>query len=194
LPKPELGAADAARLAFCDGASTCSGNMSSRKPIAQQYDQSVQGNVVLAPYTVVGYECPNYAAVLRPIPGKPYGAVFSHAVNPIWNQIDPYWGAIMTVVQALARYAAVGGNVAEGELALIDNFIWPVPDEEELGALDQSVDGCVKGADTFRLAFVSGKDSLSGTYKSLVQTLKNSARAQHLCLRSYTRRHENGNG
>ncbi|KUK81304.1 MAG: Phosphoribosylformylglycinamidine synthase 2, partial [Pelotomaculum thermopropionicum] len=52
-----------------------------------------------------------------------------------------------------------------GEMVLIDNFIWPFPDEELLGALDLAVDACVDFVRATGMPFISGKDSLSSTYR-----------------------------
>ncbi|MDP3685879.1 MAG: AIR synthase-related protein, partial [bacterium] len=49
--------------------------------------------------------------------------------------------------------------------ALIDNFIWPFPDEESLWDLNRAVEACLNIMEVFGIPFVSGKDSLSSTYR-----------------------------
>lgn len=141
------------------------GNVCSKEPIVRQYDHSVQGASALPPFSGVHHDGPNDAVVIRPLLDKPYGVVVSHGLNPILNKIDPYWGSLWAIVEALANYAAVGGDICQGEAALIDNFIWPSPDKESLGALDRAVDACVDAARAFGIPYVSGKDSLSSTYR-----------------------------
>ncbi len=138
-------------------------NVCSKEPIVRQYDHGVQGTNALAPYSGANHDGPNDAVVLTPILGKPYGLVVSHGLNPILNRIDPYWGGIWAGVEALANLTAVGGNPREA--ALINNYIWPVPDEQNLGALNMSVDAVVALMDAFGIPVVSGKDSLSSTYR-----------------------------
>ncbi|MSR84844.1 phosphoribosylformylglycinamidine synthase [Candidatus Uhrbacteria bacterium] len=140
-------------------------NVCSREPIVRRYDHGVQGTNVLPPYGGCKGDAPNDAVVLRLLPGKPYGMVVSHGINPVLNQIDPYAGTLWAITEALANFVAVGGNPVKGEAAFIDNFIWPAPTEHWLGALDRAVDACVAAADAFGLPFVSGKDSLSSTYR-----------------------------
>ncbi len=140
-------------------------NVCSKEPIVRSYDHTVQGTSVLPPFTGVHQNGPCDAAVLRPLLDKPYGVVISHGLNPVLNRIDPYWGSVCAAVEALANLVAAGGSVCEGDVGLIDNFIWPFPDEESLGALDRSVDACVAVMQAFHLPFISGKDSLSGTYR-----------------------------
>lgn len=139
------------------------GNVCSKEPIVRQYDHTVQGALVLSPLGGVRDDGPNDAVVLRPLPDRPYGLVISHGLNPGLSLLDPYWGSIWSGVEALANLVAVGGDPREA--ALIDNFVWPYPDPESLGGLDRAVDACVDLMDAFRLPFISGKDSLSGTYR-----------------------------
>jgi len=141
------------------------GDICSKEPIVRMYDHSVQGGSVLQPYGGVRGDAPNDAAIITPILGKPYGAIFSHGLNPVLNRLDPYWGTLWAAAEALANYVAVGGNPRGQECALVDNFIWPFPDEYSLYALHRAVDACVDFAKAFGLEYVSGKDSLSSTYR-----------------------------
>lgn len=139
------------------------GNICSKEPIVRLYDHGVQGTNALPPFSGVVNDGPNDAVVLTPILGKSYGLVISHGLNPVLNRIDPYWGSVWATVEALANLVAVGGNPREAWL--IDNFIWPFPDEEALGALDRAVDACVDVSQALGIPFISGKDSLSSTYR-----------------------------
>lgn len=138
-------------------------NVCSKEPIVRQYDHGVQGTNTMAPYAGIEHNGPNDAAVLMPLLGKPYGFIISHGMHPILNRLNPYKGALWAIAECLANLTAVGGNPKQA--ALIDNFIWPYPDEQFLWALDQSINACVDAMDAFHLPFVSGKDSLSSTYK-----------------------------
>jgi len=139
------------------------GNVCSKEPILRCYDHGVQGTNALPPLSGAAKDGPNDAVVLTPILGKPYGLIISHGLNPILNRIDPYWGSVWAAIEALANLVAVGGNPKEAWL--IDNFSWPFPDEEALGALDHAVDACVDVSQTFGIPFISGKDSLASTYR-----------------------------
>lgn len=138
-------------------------NICSKEPIVRVYDHGVQGTNALPPYGGVAADGPNDAVVLTPILGKPYGMVIAHGLNPVLNKIDAYWGGIWAAAEAVANAVAVGADPQE--LALIDNFIWPVPDGEFLAYLDRAVDACADFSRAMNLPFISGKDSLSSTYK-----------------------------
>jgi len=139
------------------------GNVCSKEPIVRQYDHGVQGTNALPPFTGEKFDGPNNAVVITPILGKPYGMIVSHGMNPILNRIDPYWGSVWATAEAMANYVAVGGN--PDETALINNYIWPFPDEQEMGSLDKSVDAVVDCMNALKRPVISGKDSLSSTYK-----------------------------
>lgn len=138
-------------------------NVASKEPIVRLYDHTVQGKNVLPPFVGIDTDAPTDGAIVKPFFDKPYGLVTAHGLNPILNQIDPYWGSVWAITEAVSNYVAIGGNL--NDAALIDNFIWPFPDEESLADLDKSVDACVDLAKLLKMPFVSGKDSLSSTYR-----------------------------
>ncbi|MBI2599242.1 phosphoribosylformylglycinamidine synthase subunit PurL [Candidatus Curtissbacteria bacterium] len=139
------------------------GNVCSKEPIIRMYDHTVQGTSVLQPLAGTDLNAPNDGAIIRPLLKKPYGLVITHGLNPALNIIDPYKGSVWAILEAVSNYVAVGGQLKNA--ALIDNFIWPFPDEESLAALDQAVDACVDSAKILGMPFISGKDSLSSTYR-----------------------------
>ncbi len=139
------------------------GNVCSKEPVVRQYDHGVQGGNVVAPFGGVDQSGPNDALVIRPMLNRPYGVVQSHGMNPILNRIDPYEGTVWSIAEAAANYVAVGGNIDEA--AAVGNYIWPFPDEEAMGSLDRSVDAAVDMMDILGLPVISGKDSLSSTYR-----------------------------
>lgn len=139
-------------------------NVCSKEPIVRVYDHGVQGTNVLAPYAGVKGNSPNDAVVLTPLLGKPYGLIIGHGLNPVLNLADTYWGGLWAATEAVANVVAVGGN--PGEIVLIDNFIWPVPEPDTLAQLSRAVDACVDFSMALGMPFISGKDSLSSTYRS----------------------------
>ncbi|MDO8487322.1 MAG: phosphoribosylformylglycinamidine synthase subunit PurL [Candidatus Curtissbacteria bacterium] len=139
------------------------GNVCSKEPIVRLYDHNVQGTNAMHPFGGVDFDAPNDGAIVRPILSKPYGVVVTHGLNPALNNLDPYWGSIWALTEAVSNFVAIGGKIKDA--ALIDNFIWPFPDEESLAALDSAVDALCFLAKILKMPFISGKDSLSSTYR-----------------------------
>jgi len=139
------------------------GNVCSKESVVRLYDHSVQGTNILQPFSGEKMDGPNDAAVIRPLLNKPYGMIVSHGLNPILNKIDPYWGSIWAGTEAISNYVAVGGDYKNA--SLINNYIWPFPDEESLWSLDKSVDAVCDFMKILKIPVISGKDSLSSTYR-----------------------------
>jgi phosphoribosylformylglycinamidine synthase len=137
--------------------------VASKEAIARQYDHTVQGTAVVGPYGGRDGNGPSDGAVLAPLLGSEHGVVVAHGLNPVLNTFDPYWGGIWAAAEAMANYVAVGGDPREA--CLIDNFIWPSPTPEALGGLDRALDACVDIMRALKRPFISGKDSLSSTYR-----------------------------
>jgi phosphoribosylformylglycinamidine synthase II len=139
------------------------GDVCSKESIVRQYDHEVQGTSVVKPYSGVKKDAPNDGVVLAPLLGKPYGLVTAHGINPVLNDIDPYKGSKWAMAEAMANYAAVGGD--PDKAFLVNNYVTATPDEHVMGALDQMVDAVCDGMHAFKRPVISGKDSLSSRYK-----------------------------
>lgn len=137
--------------------------VSSKEPIIRMYDHNVQGTNALHPFGGVHFDGPNDGSIVTPLIDKPYGLVTTHGLNPSMMEHDCYNGSVWAITEAVSNYVSVGGDISHA--ALVDNFIWPFPDEESLAELDLSVDACYDTAKKLHMPFVSGKDSLSSTYR-----------------------------
>lgn len=140
------------------------GNVSSKEPIVRRYDHGVQGGNIVSPFGGIHQNGPNDALVTRPLLDSPYGMVQSHGMNPILNKLDPYEGTVWAFAEAAANYVSAGGKLAGA--AAVGNYIWPFPDKRAMGSLDRSVDAAVKMMSVLRVPVISGKDSLSSTYRN----------------------------
>ena len=85
-------------------------NMASREPVFEQYDKQVQGRI----YTETGLAD---SGVMAPFNSEKYpeeirkvGIALSTDHNPRYGLIDPYWGGVNAVVEAMRNVAAVGAT------------------------------------------------------------------------------------
>ncbi|MBI5418394.1 phosphoribosylformylglycinamidine synthase subunit PurL [Candidatus Poribacteria bacterium] len=139
------------------------GNVCSKEQIIRRYDHEVQGGLALNPFTGVHNDGPNDASIQEIILGSKKGIAISHGFNPVYNLIDPYHGAAAAIDEAVRNLVATGVNPEH--ISLIDNFITGVPDEKTIGELDRMVQAAHDISVKWKMPFVSGKDSLSSTYK-----------------------------
>lgn len=138
-------------------------NICSVEPIIRQYDHGVKAITALEPYTGIYRDVLNDGYISQPIYGKPYGIVASHSSNPILNRIDPYWGVVWAVADAVTKFVSVGGD--HKRAALIDNYIWPKLDtKKNVGSIDRATDGLCDSMIKIKSPCVSGKDSVSSTF------------------------------
>lgn len=138
-------------------------NIRSFEWMQRQYDMTVQGMTVMAPFVGVNQDIPSDASILAPFPDKPFGVVISYAANPTLNRVDPYWGSVWAFSHAAAKFTAAGGNI--GQACGIDNFVSASPDPKTLSDLDKMTNGLCDMIDILGIPMVSGKDSLSSTYR-----------------------------
>lgn len=139
-------------------------NISSKEEMHRMYDMTVGAMTAMAPFVGKLQDVPTEASVLTPFPEKSYGIVSSYAVNPLISLVDPYKGATWAFVHAAAKFTAAGGDIDHA--CGIDNFIWPFPDEESLYGLHRATEALVEAINVFGIPMVSGKDSLSSTFRS----------------------------
>lgn len=136
----------------------------SREPIIREYDHEVQGNTVLKPLAGASGDAPQDAAVMR-INGSEKLMSMSVAILPEWGKTDPYAMGTACVDECMRQLVASGAD--PDRIAILDNFCVGNPDdEEELGALVETVKGIADAAVAYGAPFVSGKDSFYNYFET----------------------------
>jgi phosphoribosylformylglycinamidine synthase len=145
-------------------------NVCSREGVIRKYDHVVTG-CTLSPYFHGKHQdTPQDGLVLRPKYDSDRGLMTTHGLAPEIGGLDPYTGSLTSVIEAISNAVARGADPSK--IFLIDNFIHPRPDNpEDVGTLDRSLEGVIAGAKAFGTPFVSGKDSLGGTYQGADGTI-----------------------
>ncbi len=136
----------------------------SREPIIREYDHEVQGNTVLKPLAGASGDAPQDASVVR-ISGSEKLMSMSVAVLPEWGKTDPYAMGAACVDECIRQLVASGSD--PDRIAILDNFCVGNPeDEEELGALVETVKAIAAAAEAYGAPFVSGKDSFYNYFET----------------------------
>lgn len=139
-------------------------NVCSKEPIVRRYDHEVQGSSAMKSYGGVHGDAPNNAAIMTPILGKPYAVIQAHGCNPALTDLDPDKGSVWSYTEAMSNFVAVGGN--PDDALIVNNYISATPTDRVMGAIDMSVDALTRCVHEFESPIISGKDSLSSTYKN----------------------------
>ncbi len=136
----------------------------SREPIIREYDHEVQGNTVLKPLAGASGDAPQDATVLR-ISGSKRLMSMGLAILPEWGKTDPYAMGTACVDECVRQLVASGSD--PDRIAILDNFCMGNPDDqEELGALVETVKGIADAAEAYGAPFVSGKDSFYNYFET----------------------------
>ncbi|MFH1641300.1 MAG: phosphoribosylformylglycinamidine synthase subunit PurL [Nanoarchaeota archaeon] len=132
-------------------------NVASRAIIYKHYDTEVQGLAVLRPGEAD-------AGVQAPIPGCKAALALSVDHNPKYSRIDPYWGAVNAVAEAMRNVACVGAT----PYGMTDCLCFGSPEfPESFNDFYDSVKGisdaankiCLKDDNKSAVPFVSGNVS-----------------------------------
>ncbi len=132
-------------------------NIGGKEYIVRQYDHEVQGKTVIKPLQgVIGFETHGDAAVIKPLRDSWRGLAITVAANPQIGEIDPYWGAVYTVDEAVRNLVAVGARPH----SFSDCLNFGNPEREEImGEFVESCRGLGDAARYMHIPFVSGNVS-----------------------------------
>lgn len=139
-------------------------NIASKEPVIRQYDHGVQGTVVEGPLCGLKNDAPTGASILKPLHNSNAAVVLGHGLNPILNRIDSFHGPLWSFYEAVSNVVALGGN--PDKTFMINNYIWPKPTATNLSDLYNCVLSVTEASKFFKMPIISGKDSLSSTYKN----------------------------
>lgn len=135
--------------------------------ISHQYDHEVQGGSVLKPLQGKG-KVNSFASITKPLLDSNKGIVCSQGINSTYSYIDTYHMAACAIDTAIRNTISVGAPL--DHLALMDNFCWCSPEEEErLGQLKAAAQACYDYSTKFGTPFISGKDSMYNDFKGFDQ-------------------------
>lgn len=140
-------------------------NIASKEWVTRQYDHEVQAGTVVKPFCGKNNSGPSDACVMMPVAGSKRACVVACGLCPRYGLIDPYWMAASAIDEALRNIVAVGGDIER--TAILDNFCWGSPDQDEqLAGLVRAAEACYDIARAYRVPFISGKDSLYNEFRT----------------------------
>ena len=91
----------------------------------------------------------------------------THGYHPELSLYSPYLGASYSVVEALARVTAMGGNYETCRLTNQEYFERLHTDPEKWGKPMQALLGLIEAEMAFETPAIGGKDSMSGTFNDI---------------------------
>lgn len=145
-------------------------NVASQKGLVERFDSTIGGGTVLMPFGGK-YATTEQEAMVAKIPvlnGESKDAtIMSYGFNPDLGVWSPYHMAYYSIIEAVTKLAAVGGDYRKARLTLQEYFEklgksperWGKPFAALLGAYQAQID--------LGIPAIGGKDSMSGSFGSL---------------------------
>ena len=145
-------------------------NVASQKGLVERFDSTIGGGTVLMPYGGKNAATEQEAMVAKiPVLNgiSKEATIMSYGFNPDLGMWSPYHMAYYSIIEAVTKLAAVGGDYRKARLTLQEYFEklgksperWGKPFAALLGAYQAQID--------LGIPAIGGKDSMSGSFGSL---------------------------
>ncbi len=145
-------------------------NVCSQKGLVERFDSTIGASTVLMPFGGVRQLTPTQAMAAKfPVLGGETNAasLLAWGFNPYLSAQSPYHGAMLAVVESVAKLVAAGGSYHKCWLTFQEYFErtqntpsrWGKPMAALLGALEAQLN--------LKIASIGGKDSMSGTFEDI---------------------------
>lgn len=145
-------------------------NVCSQKGLSDRFDSTIGTGTIAMPYGGT-YQLTPIQAMAAKIPvlngSTNTCSLMAWGANPYLAEKSPYHGAMMSVIESVARLIAAGGSRKQAWLSMQEFFEhlgtkperWGKPLAALLGALDAQIG--------LGIAAIGGKDSMSGTFENI---------------------------
>lgn len=146
-----------------------SANTADQRGLSEMFDASIGKSTVLMPFGGKTQHTPEIGSVQKlPVLGftKTCSAM-TYGFDPKLSRFSPWLGAQYSVVEALARLAALGFDPLTARLSNQEYFERLGFDPDKWGYPLQALLGLLKAEMEFETPAIGGKDSMSGTFNDI---------------------------
>ena len=145
-------------------------NTASQKGLIERFDSTIGAGSVFLPFGGK-YQLTPIEAMVAKIPVFPQttktGTIMSFGFNPKISKWSPFHGAIYSIVEAIAKMVATGGNYKTIRFSFQEYFEKLGNDIKKWGKPFGALLGAYYVMKKLNLAAIGGKDSMSGTFNNL---------------------------
>lgn len=145
-------------------------NICSQKGLVERFDSTIGAGTVILPYGGKYQISPSegMAAKIPVLHGETNTvSIMTYGYNPQIGKWSPYHGAIFSVIEAVTKVVAMGGDYKKIRLTLQEYFEKLGRERERWGKPLAALLGALKAQRELGIAAIGGKDSMSGTFKDL---------------------------
>ncbi len=145
-------------------------NVCSQRGLVERFDSTIGAGTVLAPFGGK-YQLTPAQAMVAKVPvldGETNTAtIMSHGYNPYLSEWSPFHGGVYSIVEAVSKIVAVGGDYRRTRLSLQEYFERLGDDPTKWGKPFAALLGAYKAQTALGLPSIGGKDSMSGTFNGI---------------------------
>ncbi|MGL5354672.1 MAG: AIR synthase-related protein, partial [Clostridium sp.] len=145
-------------------------NVASQKGLIERFDSTIGGGTVLMPFGGKYAQTPaeGMAAKIPVLGGESKDAtLMSYGFNPNMGIWSPYHMAYYSVIEAVTKLAAMGGDFRKARLTLQEYFEKLGKDSERWGKPFAALLGAYQAQMDLGIPAIGGKDSMSGSFGDL---------------------------
>ncbi|MHC1721359.1 MAG: phosphoribosylformylglycinamidine synthase [Clostridiaceae bacterium] len=145
-------------------------NICSQKGLVEKFDSTIGAGSVLMPFGGKYQDTPSegMAAKLPVLDGDTStGTIMTYGFNPEISKWSPFHGALYSVVEAVAKVVACGGDYSKVRLTFQEYFEKLGTDRTKWGRPFAALLGGLYAQQSFGIAAIGGKDSMSGSFQDM---------------------------
>ena len=138
-------------------------NIASRSPVFETYDKQVQGRTITEAGDADAGVMQPFNSIDFPEEIRNVGVALSSDQNPRYCKIDPYWGTVNAVSEAVRNVVATGATPC----AISDCLCFGNPEKPpQMAEFAQSIAGLAESCNTLKLPIIAGNVSFYNESKN----------------------------
>lgn len=145
-------------------------NVCSKKGLVEMFDSTVGAGTVLMPFGGRYMNTPTQTMVAKvPVENAETSTctLMTYGYDPKIGRWSPYHAGVYNVLSSIAKIVATGGDYRDIRFSFQEYFESLGENPEKWGKPFAALLGTLKVLDTFNLAAIGGKDSMSGTFNDI---------------------------
>ena len=142
-------------------------NFCSQKGLVERFDSTIGANTVLMPFGGKWQLTPSQAMAAKiPVLGGETTtcSIMGWGFDPYLSSRSPYHGAMMAVIESVAKVVAAGGSAKKCWLTFQEYFERTKNDPARWGKPFSALLGALKAQLELEIGSIGGKDSMSGHF------------------------------
>ena len=145
-------------------------NVCSQKGLIERFDSTIGAGTILMPFGGANQATPTQAmaAKIPVLHGETKTcSLMGWGFNPYLSSKSPYHGAMMAVIESIAKVVAIGGSYKKCWLTFQEYFERTQNNPERWGKPFAALLGAYKAQIELGCGAIGGKDSMSGTFENI---------------------------